>query len=111
VYADLAERTQGTAKALLDGYAPNCGYNYRSRTDAKIDPLFHPLEAGICRYRPDARAGRGCSERAGGDLNRITRDLRCPSMRCSRCCNAARRSFAPRLGRGEKLHGSPIFPR
>ena len=101
VYADLAERTQGTAKALLDGYAPNCGYNYRSRTDAKIDPLFHPLEAGICRIDPMLAQTR-LLERAGGDLNRITRDLKVPFdalQSMLQCCSP---QLCTALGRGEK---------
>jgi 4-phytase/acid phosphatase len=101
VYADVTERTQATAKALIEGYAPNCGYNYRSRTEAKIDPVFHPLEAGVCRLDPMLAQTR-LLERSGGDLNRITRDLKAPFdtlQSLLQCCSA---SLCSALGRGEK---------
>jgi len=101
VYADLVERTQGTAKALIEGFAPNCGYTYRTRPDAKVDPLFHPLEAGICKVDPMIAQTR-LLERAGGDLNRITRDLKAPFdalQSVLQCCSP---SLCTALGRGEK---------
>ncbi|MFO1311229.1 MAG: histidine-type phosphatase [Burkholderiales bacterium] len=101
VYADLLERTQGTAQALIEGFAPNCGYTYRTRADAKIDPLFHPLEAGVCRLDPMVAQTR-VLERAGGDLNRITRDLKAPFdalQSALQCCSPA---LCTALGRGEK---------
>ena len=101
VYADLTERTQATAKALIDGYAPNCGYTYRSRTESKIDPVFHPLEAGVCRLDPMLAQTR-LLERSGGDLNRITRDLKAPFdalQSVLQCCSP---SLCSALGRGDK---------
>ena len=101
VYADLLERTQVTAQALIEGFAPNCGYTFRSRTDGKIDPLFHPLEAGVCRVDPMVAQTR-LLERAGGDLNRITRDLKAPFdalQAALQCCSPA---LCTALGRGEK---------
>jgi 4-phytase/acid phosphatase len=101
VYADVTERTEATAKALIDGYAPNCGYSVRSRTEAKIDPVFHPLEAGVCRLDPMLAQTR-LLERSGGDLNRITRDLKAPFdalQAVLQCCSA---SLCSALGRGEK---------
>jgi len=101
VYADLTERTEGTAKALIEGFAPNCGFTYRTRADAKIDPLFHPLEAGLCKVDPMIAQTR-LLERAGGDLNRITRDLKAPFdalQSILQCCSP---SLCTALGRGEK---------
>jgi 4-phytase/acid phosphatase len=101
VYADGAERTQATALALIEGYAPNCGYSFRSRTDARIDPVFHPLEAGVCRLDPMLAQTR-LLERSGGDLNRITRDLKGPFdalQSVLQCCSP---SLCTALGRGDK---------
>lgn len=49
VRADVDERTQATAAALLQGLAPECGLGYLV-ADSAIDPLFHPVEAGIASY-------------------------------------------------------------
>lgn len=72
-YADLPGRTQATARALLDGFAANCNLPVRTRGAASVDPLFHPVEAGVCPIDP-MQAQVRVLERAGGDLNRIIRD-------------------------------------
>lgn len=48
VYADVDQRTRATAKALLDGLAPECSLTY-TYADGAQDPVFHPLKAGVCR--------------------------------------------------------------
>jgi 4-phytase/acid phosphatase len=101
VYADAMDRTRGTAQALIEGFAPNCGYNARTRQDAKIDPLFHPLEAGVCRVDPLAAQTR-LLERAGGDLNRITRDLKAPFETLQSMLQCCSPSLCSALGRGER---------
>ncbi len=101
VYADNVERSQSTAKAILDGFAPNCGGMVRSRNDVRIDPIFHPLEAGFCRLDPLVAQTR-VLERAGGDLNRVTRDMK-PQFDALQsvlmCCKPA---LCSALGRGER---------
>ena len=101
VYADAMERTQITAQALIEGFSPNCGYTFRSRPDVKVDPLFHPLQAGVCRLDPMVAQTR-VLERAGGDLNRVTRDLKAPFEALQsvlQCCSPA---LCTAYGRGEK---------
>src|SRR5262245_57943005 len=49
VYADVFERTEQTAVALLEGLAPGCGIPMRSKSPAKVDGIFHPVPAGVCR--------------------------------------------------------------
>lgn len=49
VRADVDERTQATARALLHGLAPHCKLSYEV-AQSKIDPLFHPVKAGLYRY-------------------------------------------------------------
>jgi len=77
VYADLEERTKATAQALLDGLVPGCGIAYRSKTDATVDGLFHPVAAGVCRL--DAMiAQTSILQRVAGDLNSVPLDFKVP---------------------------------
>jgi len=77
VYADLDERTKATAQALLDGLAPVCGITYRTKQDATIDGLFHPVAAGVCRLDPLV-AQTSVLQRVAGDLNSVPRDFKAP---------------------------------
>jgi 4-phytase/acid phosphatase len=100
VYADLPERTRTTAQALLDGLAPGCGLALRTKQDARVDGLFHPLEAGVCRLDPLV-AQEDILKRASGDLNRATLDLKgplAPLQSALECCKPA---LCAALGRGE----------
>lgn len=72
-YADVTPRTEATARALLDGFAAGCNLPFRTRTAPGVDPLFHPVEAGVCPLDP-MQAQTRVLERVGGDLNRVTRD-------------------------------------
>lgn len=49
IRADVDERTRATAQAMADGLAPGCDLGY-AVADEKIDPLFHPVKAGLYRY-------------------------------------------------------------
>jgi 4-phytase / acid phosphatase len=76
-HADLPERTKETAQALIDSMAPGCGIAYRTRQDAKVDSLFHPVEAGVCRI--DAMTAQSSIlQRVAGDLNSVPRDFKQP---------------------------------
>ena len=76
-YADVAERTKATAQALLDGLAPGCGIAFRSKPDATVDGLFHPVAAGVCRL--DAMAAQtAVLARVAGDLNSVPLDFKAP---------------------------------
>ena len=68
VYADVIERTMDTARALAGGLAPGCGVPVLSRQPKKVDPLFHPVEAGVCRLDP-AAARRAVLQRVHGKLD------------------------------------------
>jgi 4-phytase/acid phosphatase len=67
VYADVYERTESTAQALLDGLAPGCGIPVRSKSPAKVDGVFHPVAAGVCRIDP-LEAQSAVLTRIGGDF-------------------------------------------
>lgn len=51
VRADVDQRTRETARALLDGLAPDCGLTYSAAT-GRIDPLFHPVKSGSYTFDP-----------------------------------------------------------
>lgn len=55
VLADIDERTRKTADAILMGLEPECTPKYHVNDSLHIDPLFHPVKAGICKT-PDAKA-------------------------------------------------------
>lgn len=46
VYADNEERTLATARAMLEGLSPGCGFKVFSRPEG-TDPLFHPVRSGF----------------------------------------------------------------
>src|SRR5436309_2565545 len=68
--ADLDQRTILTGEALLDGLFPGCGLKPVSYSEGKIDPLFHPVEAGICSINPEL-AQNAVLGRIGGDFEAI----------------------------------------
>lgn len=50
-WADIDQRTLATARALASGMLPDCTLRVASLPEGAVDPLFHPLGAGI--GRPD----------------------------------------------------------
>lgn len=50
VRADVDERTKATARAILQGLAADCDLGFAVLPDAKVDPLFHPLKAGLYQF-------------------------------------------------------------
>src|SRR5436309_122979 len=74
-WADVDQRTRVTAEALLAGMFPDCGLKAGYRADAKVDPLFHPTRAGVCRLDP-ARAKQSVLDRVGGDFTALTSKYR-----------------------------------
>jgi len=100
IHADNPERTKATAQALLDGLAPGCGLTFRTKADARIDGLFHPLQAGVCRLDPLV-AQTEVLKRASGDLNRALLDLKgslAPLQAALDCCKPV---LCSAYGRGE----------
>lgn len=76
VRADVDERTRATARALLDGLAPDCHLGYAVTSDA-IDPLFHPVKAGLYAFDPISAATNILSMTDGG-LGHLQDDLATP---------------------------------
>ena len=68
LYADVDERTRATAAALARGLSAACPPRVASAS-GKLDPLFHPVKAGVCAL--DAgKARTAMLAAAGGDLAR-----------------------------------------
>ena len=76
VRADTDERTRVTARALLDALAPECRLGFAVSTDS-IDPLFHPVKAGLYTFDPIGAATDILSMTNGG-LGHLQDDLATP---------------------------------
>ena len=76
VRADTDERTRATARALLDALAPDCRLGYAVTADA-VDPLFHPVKAGLYAFDPIGAATDILSMTNGG-LGQLQDDLATP---------------------------------
>lgn len=49
-WTDVDQRTRKTGEAFLAGLAPGCGLLiHHQRELQRVDPLFHPVKAGLCR--------------------------------------------------------------
>ena len=87
-YADVDERTEETARGLLDGLAPGCGIPVHSKSPAKLDPLFHPVTGGACGVDP-LEAQTRILERVGGNLSGMAtqrRDALLVVQSALKCC-------------------------
>lgn len=93
VRANTLERTQATAIALLNGFAPGCGLTYKVLDSSKWDPLFTPLEAKI--YTVDLAKAKKEFDQLYGSIEKFQSELReplhmivdtlgpCPQKTCS----------------------------
>ena len=101
VYADVTERTKMTAQALLDGIAgQGCAVAYRTRGDVKVDGLFHPLAAGVCKLDP-MLAQVKVLERVAGSLNHATRDFKSQFDIMQGALDCCRPALCTAFGKGE----------
>ena len=99
-YADITQRTRFTAQALIDGMARDCGVTVRTRGDVKVDSLFHPLEAGVCKLDPMVAQTR-VLERVGGNINGVARDLKAPFATLQGVLECCKPALCTALGKGE----------
>ena len=65
IRADTDERTRATASAILSGLLPGCAASY-AVLNAGIDPLFHPVKAGLYRFDPTSAATDVLAMTGGG---------------------------------------------
>ncbi len=73
VYADKDERTQATAEAILLGLVPGQPVSY-AISQASIDPLFHPVKAGV-RHLDRERVRQDILSAANGSLASLEKEL------------------------------------
>ncbi|HEN3637072.1 TPA: AppA family phytase/histidine-type acid phosphatase [Yersinia enterocolitica] len=70
--ADVDQRTRLTGQAFLDGIAPDCGLKVHYQADLKkVDPLFHTVEAGVCKL-DSTKTHQAVEERLGGPLSGLS---------------------------------------
>lgn len=69
IRADTDERTRATASAIISGLVPDCQAGYAVLQE-KIDPLFHPVKAGLYKFDPIA-AATDVLRSAKGGLNAL----------------------------------------
>lgn len=65
IRADVDERTKATADAIAMAMGDNCSIGY-AVMDEKVDPLFHPVKAGLYRFNPIPAATDVLSMTSGG---------------------------------------------
>jgi 4-phytase/acid phosphatase len=90
-WADVDQRTRVTAQSLLGGIFPGCNLKPSYRVGAKVDALFHPTRAGICRIDP-ARARRSVLARVNGSLATLQATFRAELAAMQsvlKCCTPA----------------------
>lgn len=73
VRADVEERTRATARAILNGLGEDCHMGFAVSRD-KIDPLFHPVRAGLYQFNPIA-AATDVLGMTGGGMEKLQEDL------------------------------------
>ena len=101
VYADVTERTRRTGQALIEGLSRgSCGIDVQTRGDVKVDALFHPLEAGLCKLDPMAAQSR-VLERVAGNLNNATRDFKSQFDALQTVLGCCKPSLCQAFGQGE----------
>lgn len=76
VRADVDERTRATARALLDALAPDCHLGF-AVVSGDVDPLFHPVKAGLYSFDPIGAATDILTMTNGG-LGQLQDDLATP---------------------------------
>lgn len=87
--ADVDQRTRLTGQAFLDGVAPGCGLKVHYQTDLKkVDPLFHPVDAGVCKL-DSAQTQQAVEERLGGPLSELAQRYAKPFAQMGEVLNFA----------------------
>lgn len=66
----------------------------------KVDSLFHPLGAGVCKLDPMVAQTR-VLERVGGNVNALARDLKAPFTTLQGVLDCCKPALCTALGKGE----------
>ncbi|WP_145587199.1 AppA family phytase/histidine-type acid phosphatase [Yersinia kristensenii] len=102
VQADVDQRTRLTGQAFLDGIAPDCGLKVHYQADLKkIDPLFHTVEAGVCKLDPE-KTHQAVEKRLGGPLNELSQRYAKPFALMGEVLNFSASPYCNSLQQKEK---------
>lgn len=102
VRADTDERTRATAKAILAGLAPECNLGFAVASQ-KIDPLFHPVRAGLYRYEAIPAATNVLKMTRGG-LNNLQEEVAGPLALIGRISGPPSPTLCSRFALMPKCH-------
>ncbi|WP_145562812.1 AppA family phytase/histidine-type acid phosphatase [Yersinia aldovae] len=100
--ADIDQRTRLTGQAFLDGVAPDCGLKVHYQADLKkTDPLFHPVEAGVCKL--DAvQTQKAVEEHLGGPLSSLEERYTKPFAQMGEVLNFAKSPYCKTRQQNDK---------
>ncbi|ENA3445546.1 AppA family phytase/histidine-type acid phosphatase [Yersinia enterocolitica] len=100
--ADVDQRTRLTGQAFLDGIAPDCGLKVHYQADLKkVDPLFHTVEAGVCKL-DSAKTHQAVEERLGGPLSDLSQRYAKPFAQMGEVLNFAASPYCKSLQQNGK---------
>ncbi|CNH64253.1 phosphoanhydride phosphorylase [Yersinia frederiksenii] len=100
--ADVDQRTRLTGQAFLDGVAPGCGLKVHYQADLKkIDPLFHPVDAGVCKL-DSVQTHKAVEERLGGSLSTLSQRYAKPFAQMGEVLNFTASPYCKMLQQNEK---------
>ncbi len=95
--ADVDQRTRLTGQAFLDGIAPGCGLKVHYQADLKkVDPLFHPVDAGVCKL-DSTQTHKAVEERLGGPLSELSKRYAKPFAQMGEILNFAASPYCKSL--------------
>ncbi|CNH37801.1 AppA family phytase/histidine-type acid phosphatase [Yersinia pekkanenii] len=95
--ADVDQRTRLTGQAFLDGIAPGCGLTVHYQADLKkADPLFHPVEAGVCKL-DSTQTHKAVEERLGAPLSELSQRYAKPFAQMGEVLNFAASPYCKSL--------------
>ena len=111
VWTDTAQRTRETGAAFLAGLAPGCGMTIHHQQDLhQLDPLFHPVKAGLCSLVP-ARAAEAVEQQAGMPVDRLDERYRENLEQMSRVLDFSRSPFCRTHGeQGKPCRFGEVLP-
>lgn len=95
--ADIDQRTRLTGQAFLDGIAPGCDLKVHYQADLKkVDPLFHPVEAGVCQL-DSAQTHQAIEARLGAPLSELSQRYAKPFAQMGEILNFAASPYCKSL--------------
>jgi 4-phytase/acid phosphatase len=103
VQTDVDQRTILTGQAFLVGITPYCGFKiHHQKNLQRIDPLFHPVEAGVCTLNSD-KVLKAVQERLGSPLDTLSERYANPLIKMVKILKF---NASPYCGKMQKL-GKP----